>query len=154
MAHVAARISEGDLDHPVKASGDDEIGRLAESFESMRTGLQSRLAEMNLLLNVSQKMATSFDLSSVLPAILQELQDVVRADQIRFVLAPEHDQPEGVLECYQSYGLQTDWHQVDREILHLSMDSGFFLLENPARAKTVLKFKSPEHSLTLLQHSS
>ncbi len=138
MAHVAVRITEGDLDHPVKASGDDEIGRLSESFETMRTGLQSRLAEMNLLLNVSQKMATSFDLSSVLPAILQELQDVVRADQIRFVLAPDHDRPDGVLECYQSFGLQTDWHQVDREILHLSMESGFFLLENPSRAKTVL----------------
>jgi signal transduction histidine kinase len=33
------RIGAGDLKHPIEADGDDEIGRLAEGFESMRSSL-------------------------------------------------------------------------------------------------------------------
>ncbi|MBN1264508.1 MAG: HAMP domain-containing protein [Anaerolineales bacterium] len=144
MAHVAEQIAQGDLDHPVDVRGEDEIGRLSETFEGMRKGLQARLAEMNLLLAVSKQMATSFDLSSVLPAILQELQDVVKAGQIRFVLASEDMLQSERLESYHSEGLQTDWEKLDEGILALSQQSGFFLLENPARARTVLSLHSLE----------
>lgn len=142
IAHAAERIAQGDLDHAVEVRGEDEIGRLSETFEGMRTGLQARLAEMNLLLAVSKQMATSFDLSSVLPAILQELQNVLKAGQIRFVLSPEEMGEAEQLESYQSEGLETDWENLDREILDLSQQSGFFLLDNPARARTVLSLHS------------
>ncbi|MEJ2711359.1 MAG: cache and HAMP domain-containing protein, partial [Anaerolineales bacterium] len=39
----AGRISQGQLDHPLRIDGEDEIGRLRRSFEQMRVSLKARL---------------------------------------------------------------------------------------------------------------
>ncbi|MBT4816361.1 MAG: HAMP domain-containing protein, partial [Lentisphaerae bacterium] len=44
MTTGAERIAAGDLEHPVQAEGQDEIGRLGEALETMRCGLRSNLA--------------------------------------------------------------------------------------------------------------
>ena len=42
LVAAAQRIGRGDLDFPVAAQGDDEIGVLADALESMRAGVQVR----------------------------------------------------------------------------------------------------------------
>jgi HAMP domain-containing protein len=51
MASVAQSIARGNLEQPVVGEGQDEIGRLAVSFERMRRRLKARLDEMGLSTN-------------------------------------------------------------------------------------------------------
>ncbi len=46
LAAASARLAEGDFAAPVPVSTIDEVDRLGRSFESMRTSLQARIAEL------------------------------------------------------------------------------------------------------------
>lgn len=43
LTQAAQRIAEGDLDEPIQPLGEDEVGRLARSFDQMRTTLNTSL---------------------------------------------------------------------------------------------------------------
>ena len=45
LERAAERISQGEVDQPIKIEGNDEIGRLGQSFERMRTSLATLLDE-------------------------------------------------------------------------------------------------------------
>jgi HAMP domain-containing protein len=45
LERAAERISNGEVDQPVKIEGNDEVGRLGQSFERMRTSLATLLDE-------------------------------------------------------------------------------------------------------------
>jgi HAMP domain-containing protein len=45
LERAAERISQGDVDEPVKIESNDEVGRLGQSFERMRTSLATLLDE-------------------------------------------------------------------------------------------------------------
>ena len=45
LEQAADKISQGDIDEPVRVQGTDEVGRLGVSFERMRTSLQTLIEE-------------------------------------------------------------------------------------------------------------
>ncbi len=136
MAGAAESIAKGKLDQSVQIDGEDEIGRLAASFELMRTSLQDRLDEMDLLLAVSQRVASSLELEDVLPPILDGVRDLTNADMVRLTIAPLNEMDP--IEAYQAGKDPGSWSNLDGQILILCRDRGQFILENPARAKAVL----------------
>jgi signal transduction histidine kinase/HAMP domain-containing protein len=70
LSAQAARITVGDLDRPVQVRGADEVARLAEAFEQMRTSLKARLDELNRLLVVSQGVAANLEIHGAVRPIL------------------------------------------------------------------------------------
>jgi len=46
LERAAERISQGEIDQPVKINSNDEVGRLGQSFERMRTSLATLLDEV------------------------------------------------------------------------------------------------------------
>ena len=137
MAVAAESIARGHLDQTVPGLGEDEIGRLAGSFERMRRSLKSRLEEMDLLLGASQRLASSYDLDRALPPILEGVQELTRSDQVRLVLATD-----GVgRSSGQRFAAGQDpggWEGLDGPILELCRQRGRFVLENPSRARALL----------------
>lgn len=136
MANAAQSIARGDLDHNVGGTGEDEMGRLAASFEQMRMGLKARIREMTLLLSSSQELATSFELSVALPSILKGVRDITKADYARIVLQ-DHQVPDGRYESGNDPG---NWKSLDEQIVELGKERGAFQLENPTRARAILDF--------------
>lgn len=138
MAGAAERIAHGDLSRPVPPGGEDETGRLASSFEKMRLSLQTRLREMELLLATSQQMGAHLDLDRLLPGVLPGLRDLVHGDLARVVLAPLPSDEPGGPTAFAEGDDPGKWSELDPQILDLCRQRGRFVLENPARARTVL----------------
>jgi two-component system phosphate regulon sensor histidine kinase PhoR len=150
MARVAESIARGNLAQPVLMRGEDEIGRLSASFDRMQKSLKARLDEMALLLHVSQRMATSIELATVMPSILGGIRGLTQADSVRLVLASQDDETDEVVEAYQSGSDPGRWDALDRQILALSREKGRIALENPTRARAVLDLKGIEAPLESL----
>jgi signal transduction histidine kinase len=140
MAASAEAIALGNLDHSVLRAGEDELGRLAASFEHMRMSLRSRLREMDLLLGASQQMAASFELARALPPMLSNLRELAQADVARLVL--ERSAPGARPEVFQAGESSPDWVLLDGQVLEICGQRGAFTLENPSRARAVLELRS------------
>lgn len=61
----------GTLDNSVRVDRDDELGQLSLAFSQMQRAMKQRLDELNLLLNVSNEVAASINISQGMPAVLQ-----------------------------------------------------------------------------------
>ena len=140
MTLAAESIARGNLDRPVPGIGEDEVGRLAAALERMRRGLKTRLNEMDLLLQATQRMAATFNLTEVLPPILLGVQDVTESDLVRVALTPREGEA-GDLETFQAGFDPGGWTALDAQLLALSRERGRFVLENPGRAKAVLDLR-------------
>jgi two-component system NtrC family sensor kinase len=46
LIHATQRIAAGQLDHPLDIAGEDEVGRLARSFDEMRAELKQSREEI------------------------------------------------------------------------------------------------------------
>ncbi len=148
MARMAQSIARGNLDQPIPASGEDEIGRFASSFEMMRRSLKARLEEMGLLLDVSQRLSTSFDLSEMLQPILEGIRQIATADHVRIVLIPTQENAPVV--SFSAGNDPGNWAVLDRQIIALTKHRGRFVLENPTRASAVLELKDLTESIETL----
>ncbi len=148
MARMAQSIARGNLDQPVPASGEDEIGRFASSFEMMRRSLKARLEEMGLLLDVSQRLSTSFDLSEMLQPILDGIRQIATADHVRIALMPTQENVPVV--SFSAGNDPGNWAVLDRQIIALTKRQGRFVLENPTRASAVLELKDLTESIETL----
>jgi signal transduction histidine kinase len=137
MAASAEAIAQGNLEHSVLRAGDDELGRLAASFERMRTSLRSRLRELDLLLGASQQMAASFELGKALPPMLSSLRELAQAEVARLVI--ERGGVRVPPEVYQAGEASPDWGRLDGQVLEICAQRGGFTLENPSRARAVLE---------------
>jgi PAS domain S-box-containing protein len=142
MALAAEAIASGELSKPVAGSGDDEVGRLAASFERMRSSLKSRLEEMGLLLEVSQTLASSFELKHALPPILAGIQQLCDADLVRLLLLPAGNEAGGKLETFEEGSDTGNWASLDEQVISLCLQGGQFVLQNPSRASSVLEIAS------------
>ncbi|HVN54084.1 MAG TPA: cache and HAMP domain-containing protein, partial [Anaerolineaceae bacterium] len=71
LAGEAARISQGQLNHPLAVKGEDEVGQLGRAFEQMRVSLKARLDELNRLLVVSQGVASTLEFEGAVRPILE-----------------------------------------------------------------------------------
>lgn len=140
MTGMAESMARGTLEHSVPLQGDDEIGRLAGSFEHMRLSLKKRLEEMQLLLHVSQRLAGNLDLESSLLPLLASLRSLTGAEVLRIAIDPQGSLSElPLLGISSSEQGSAEWSQLDPDILGISREQGAFALENPNRARTVLK---------------
>ena len=70
LSNEALLISQGKLDESVASGGDDEIGALRNSIERMRLSLKTRVDEQNRLLEVSQGVSASLEISDAIQPIL------------------------------------------------------------------------------------
>jgi signal transduction histidine kinase/HAMP domain-containing protein len=138
MALAAESIARGNLALPVRVRSEDEIGRLALSFEGMRRSLQARLGEMDLLLASSQRLASSFDLAGVLPPILEGVGRILRADHVRVALLGPAGDPAARMELFSAGKDRGNWASLDAQVVELARQRGRFTLENPGRARAVL----------------
>jgi two-component system phosphate regulon sensor histidine kinase PhoR len=138
MAEVAQSIAQGNLEEPVQGVGEDEIGQFAASFEHMRQGLKARLDEMRLLLKVSQHVSTSFEMTRIIPPILEGALDVAGADLVRLALVEPVFGTGSVSRSFQAGEDLGNWSTLDSQLLDLCEVQGTFVLEHPARARAVL----------------
>lgn len=137
MSSAAQNIAHGNLAQPVEGGGDDEIGKLANSFEQMRLGLKARLEEMGLLLIASQEVSRTFELDQSLPGILEGIKDQTGADLVRLVIAGD-DSLGDTMEVFSSGDDPGSWRSLDRQLLEIGKEKDRIVLENPARARAVL----------------
>lgn len=141
LASAAQRISENQLEQPVSVAGEDEIGQAGQAFERMRQRLRARLAELNLLLKVSQGVASHLNLAEALPPILEGAQAATDAAGARLVLSPvEGGLPEaGAPGASFAVGPAADlMSPLDIGVLELTRAEGRVVIENVARARAVL----------------
>lgn len=94
LAAAAGQIASGRLEVPVRVSGEDEVGRLGTVFEQMRIRLQERLAELSLLLEISQDVSRSLDLEECLSPILKGALQGTSAIAARIVIISERREVE------------------------------------------------------------
>ena len=97
LAAAAGQIANGRLETPVRVSGGDEVGQLGTVFEQMRVRLRERLAELSLLLQVSQDVSRSLDLEECLSPILRGALQGTSAVAARIVLLSERREVEKVV---------------------------------------------------------
>ncbi len=74
----------------VRVIGDDVVeqpGKTVEAFADMQARLQQQLAEQTLLLQVSQRLASGFDLTKTMPHVAQSAQQVAKASAARVVVS-------------------------------------------------------------------
>jgi PAS domain S-box-containing protein len=142
LALAAKRISDGQLEQPVKVSSEDEIGRAGAAFEHMRQKLRARLSELGLLLNVSQSVSSSLDLRKSLPHILRGAMDATRASGARIVLVPAEGMKLGPATngdlAFAEGAAASAMAPLDRGLLDLTRRDGRAVIENLARARAVL----------------
>ncbi|MCG8669800.1 MAG: HAMP domain-containing protein [Pseudomonadales bacterium] len=70
---VAASIAEGDYDLEVAINRQDEIGELAESFETMKTGIKKKVQDLRDLNNTGDQLALCIDSKTALEKTLHAL---------------------------------------------------------------------------------
>lgn len=87
LTSEASRLAAGELDRPLSINGVDETAQLRIAFEKMRTSLKARLDELRLLLNVSQKVASSLEMRESIQPVLESAL-VTGAASARVVLLP------------------------------------------------------------------
>jgi signal transduction histidine kinase/HAMP domain-containing protein len=141
MTGAVETIAQGDLSQPLSVTRQDEAGALAESMERMRRGLESRLSEMDILLKLSQQLAVTFDLSVVMPQVLGPTRQLVDADLARLVVADSGSSRETPL-AFQSGSDPGGWSILDPQIAGLCRERGAFILDNPSRARGLLRMEA------------
>jgi PAS domain S-box-containing protein len=143
LTNEADRISKGTMDHTQYIRGDDEIGQLGQMFEQMRLTLKDRIDELNLLLSVSQGIATHLDLESALQPIL-EAAISNGGSMARIVLIPEPD-TDPYSNTPTSFGLGETlkyYTYLDEQVMALTRSRDVISLNNLIRGR-VLKL-NPE----------
>jgi PAS domain S-box-containing protein len=85
LADGAERIATGMLTEPIQVDGPDEVGRLGGTFEDMRARLKERMSDLSLLLEVSQAVSSTLDLSTGMSFILEGALEATDAQVARAV---------------------------------------------------------------------
>lgn len=86
LASAADQIAEGNLEIPIRISGEDEVAQLGAAFEAMRLRLKDRLNDLSLLLRISQSVSATLELENGVPLILEGVLEETGAAVARFIL--------------------------------------------------------------------
>ena len=97
LANAAERIAAGTLTEPIEVGGRDEVGRLGLTLEDMRARLKGRMSDLSLLLEVSQAVSSTLDLSTGLSFVLEGALKATGADLARAVLVGDGELSEKVI---------------------------------------------------------
>lgn len=132
LLQAADRIAEGQLDHPVDVSGENEIGRLGHALEQMRVRLRSRLNELQRLLSVSQNVSSNLELFRAMPPILSSALDVTGALGVRIVL--RNSDGEERRQAYAAGEAASAMALLDAQLLDLVEQQGTVVISQLWRA--------------------
>ena len=138
LAMEAGRISQGKLDHPLSVDGEDEVGHLRRAFEQMRASLKARLDELNRLLQVSQGVASSLEMSEAVKPILESALGT-GACAARVVLMPSVvPELDGDPTAPIRFGMgpaKELYRELDEQILVLNRQQDRLILTSPSRPR-------------------
>lgn len=135
LAAAAEEIAQGNLAQPVQVTGDDEVGRVGSAFENMRVRLKNRMEDLSLLLEISQTVSATLDLSVGVPLILEGALKATTARIARVVLLSASGEPQVVMSRGEPIaGLEA----LDRVLVTaLQGREGPLIVENLARARSL-----------------
>lgn len=140
LAFEANRIAEGQLDHPLVVSGEDEVGRLSRAFEQMRISLKNRLDELNRLLAVSQGVASSLDMNEAVKPVLESAL-TTGAGAARIALTPAAlPEVQGIVAYASRYGAgkrDEAYAKLDEQIINLVRQQDRLVLNNMNRVRII-----------------
>jgi PAS domain S-box-containing protein len=141
LAVAADRIAEGNLARPIQVSGEDEVGRVGNAFEGMRVRLKGRMEDLSLLLETSQEVSATLELSAGMPFILEGVLKAAGAQVARIVLLSADGEPQSVM----SRGTPSEGvEDLDRSLVAaVKGRRGPLTVENLTRARTLT---DPMHS--------
>jgi signal transduction histidine kinase/HAMP domain-containing protein len=151
LAAEANRIAQGNLDHPLLVTGEDEVAQLRRAFEQMRIGLQSRLEEINRLLQVSQGVASSLEMQDAVKPVLEAILST-GANSVRVVLSPLI-LPDTYVELPSRFALgpsQDTYAHLDDQILDLAQSQEKIVLPNLTRSRELMLDPNKSQPLALL----
>jgi len=138
LARQAANIAQGNLDTPLAVAGEDEVGQLSRAFEQMRLSLKARLDELNRLLQVSQGVASSLEISEAMRPVLEAALSS-GASSVRVVLEPDVvPELEGEAATFKVYalGIAGDLYAyLDEQVLRLGRTQERVVLNNLGRSR-------------------
>ena len=138
LTFQAEQIARGELDRPFTVQGHDEVGRLGQTFESMRLRLKARLDELNRLLLVTQGVAGSLEMEAAIAPVLDAAR-VYGASSARVVLLPKlMPEPEGNSSQPVAFGQGRSTElaaNLDEQILNLTRQQERLVLTNLARTR-------------------
>ena len=140
LAVEADRIAGGQLNHPLVSTSDDEIGRLSWAFEQMRVSLRTRIDELNLLLNVSQSVASSLELNEAVKPVLDSAL-TTGAESARIVLTssalPEIQDSLPFTTRFGAGSGSQAYSVIDEQILALIRQQDRLVLNNLNRVRLI-----------------
>jgi signal transduction histidine kinase/HAMP domain-containing protein len=151
LAAEADRIAQGQLDHPLQVTGEDEVAQLRRAFEQMRSSLQARLEEINRLLQVSQGVASSLEMQDAVKPVLEAILST-GANSVRVVLSPSIV-PDTFVELPSRFALgaaQDAYAHLDQQILDLAQSQEKIIIPNLSRSRELIFSASPSQPLALL----
>ncbi len=138
LAGEAGRLASGMLDQPVTVETVDEVGQLGRAFEQMRVSLKDRLDELNRLLQVSQGVASSLEISEAVKPVLESAL-ASGACSARVVLSPQampNLNGDSARPMRFGYGpSQNLYRELDEQILALTRQQDRLVLSNLLRPK-------------------
>lgn len=135
LAAAADCIAGGDLAQPIRVTGEDEVGRMGEAFEDMRVRLKSRMEDLASLLEISQVISATLELSQGIPFILNGALQTSDAQVARMILLSADGAPQMVMSSGgASQGLGT----LDRALVTAVKERGRpVVVENMARVRSL-----------------
>ena len=151
LAAEANRIAQGNLDHPLQVTGEDEVAQLRRAFEQMRIGLSARLEEINRLLQVSQGVASSLEMQDAVKPVLEAIIST-GANSVRVVLSPSI-LPDTYVELpsrFTSGPAEDRYAYLDDQILDLAQSQEKIVIPNLTRSRELLLEPNKPQPLALL----
>jgi PAS domain S-box-containing protein len=140
LLQATEEIARGNLGYTIHAQGQDEIGRLSQSFEEMRSSLKERLEEQEFLLRISRSVSGSLELFRVLPTILASVLDAGHSSAARIVLRRGND------ETFETYvvGDVSGLSFLDKQLIDLTEKQGTVVISRIERAPALDTKKLPD----------
>lgn len=138
LTEEAERIQKGQMDHVQYIRGEDEIGRLGVAFEQMRLSLKDRLDEMELLLKVSQGIATNLNIQEAVEPILEAAMSN-GASMARIVLVADTslDPINTQIERFGAGEMNKHYGYLDEQVLALTRNRDSITLNNLMRGRAL-----------------
>ncbi len=156
LADASTKMAQGDEWSPeYMAQRDDEIGQLTRAFTVMQRSIKQRLNESALLLDVSEDVSSSLDITNGMPAILRGAFRGTGAVGARAVVQnPNTGQP----LTFGEGPAAADMTRLDRALINALRHKEQLILESPAEMTKALNLptdhETPIHSLIALPLTS
>jgi two-component system NtrC family sensor kinase len=136
LSTETSKIAKGDLTPITAAKGVDEVGKLGQSFDEMRTSLRLRLEELNHLVKVSKGVASSLDIEKSLQGVMAAAIGT-KSSSARIILIPEvtlKSYPDGFF--IMKAGTLTDvYGYFDKPIFEYMKHQELLALPKPSRMR-------------------